>query len=60
MQQSFTLATQIESIILDTVEGKLDNVDAFTAVAKHFGSDLNADELKLNSPMLRGIGPMHC
>ena len=52
MQPSFALARQIEAILLDAAEGKALDMEAFTAVLEHYGSDLNADELKLNLAML--------
>lgn len=54
-QPSFTLAKQMESILLDAAQGKEIDSESFTAVVDHFGSDTDVDELKLNLSMLPSL-----
>ena len=39
MQPSFALARQIVAIVLDAAEGQALDIEAFTAVLDHYGSD---------------------
>ena len=55
MPPSFTLARQIENTLCVAAEGKPIDVDTFRFVMNHFGSDLDADELKLSLAMLPSI-----
>ena len=55
MQPSFTLARKIENTLRAAAEGKSIDIDTFRFVLNHFGSDLDADELKLSLAMLPSI-----
>lgn len=54
-QSSYKIALDVEKLIMDAANEASINQECLSAVTKHYGTDINADELKLNLRMLPNI-----